>query len=102
MFVSTTIPSILNFLPRVAFREWANSTARSFRAQTVSEPITFAQRIKVVSVGRSLQVESRELPQDDRVVDESLGLLVAEVVQTLHHQHPQHDLHGRGVSPEPS
>ena len=51
MLVSTTMPSILNFLPRLTFNERASSTARSLSAPTACEPITFAQRMRVVSSG---------------------------------------------------
>jgi hypothetical protein len=51
MLVSTTVPSTLSLRPRVVFSERANLTARSLSDATVCEPITFAQRMRVVSSG---------------------------------------------------
>ncbi len=41
------------------------------------------------------------MPQDDRIGDEVLGLLVAKAVESLDYQHPQDHFDGRGVAPEP-
>ncbi len=49
--VSTTVESTLSFLPRVTFEERASSTARSLRAVSVSGPMVFAHRMRVVSSG---------------------------------------------------
>ena len=73
MLVSTTVPSMRSLRPRLTFRERANSTARSLSDATVSEPIVLAQRMRVVSSG-DLQIEPPELPQDDGIVHESLGV----------------------------
>jgi hypothetical protein len=51
MLVSTTVESTRSFLPRVTFRERANSTTRSLSAAIVSGPIVLAQRMRVVSSG---------------------------------------------------
>src|SRR5215212_10337151 len=48
-------------------------------------------------VGRSLQIEPRELPQDDGIVHESLGLRVAPSIKPLDYEHPQDHLHWRGM-----
>ncbi len=40
-------------------------------------------------VGSTLQVEPTELPQDDRIGDEMLGLLITPVVEALDDEHPQ-------------
>lgn len=52
-------------------------------------------------VGRGLQVQPAELPQDQRVRDVSLGGLEAPIVEAPYHQHPQDHLHRRGAAPEP-
>jgi len=51
MLVCTTMLSTLSLRPRVTFNERASSTARSLSAATVCAPITFAQRMRVVSSG---------------------------------------------------
>src|SRR5215207_7437681 len=51
MLVCTTMLSTLSLRPRVPFNERASSTARSLSAATVCAPITFAQRMRVVSSG---------------------------------------------------
>lgn len=58
--VSTTVPSVLSFLPRVALCSKANETARSFRRSSVSGPISFAQRMSVVSSGAASRYYSRQ------------------------------------------
>src|SRR3712207_7067366 len=57
MLVSTTIESTLSFLPWLTLSERASSTARSLSDATVSEPIWFAQRIRVVSSGAGSRSE---------------------------------------------
>jgi hypothetical protein len=48
-------------------------------------------------LGRSLQIEPPELPQDDGIVHESLGLRVAPSIKPLDYEHPQDHLHRRGM-----
>ena len=52
-------------------------------------------------VGGGLQVDTAELPQNDRIGDEALGLFVAPPIEPLHEEHPQDYLDGRGMAPEP-
>ena len=52
-------------------------------------------------VGRRLQVKPTELPLDERVGDEVLGLFIAPSVESLHEAHPQDRFHRRGVASEP-
>ena len=52
-------------------------------------------------VGSGFEVEPTELPQDDRITHEALGLFVAPPVELLHEEHPQDHLNRRGMAPEP-
>src|SRR5829696_681832 len=51
-------------------------------------------------VWSTLQVQSAELPQDDRIGDEAFGLLVAPSIKSLHDEHPHDHLYRSGVPPE--
>src|SRR5215204_425069 len=53
-------------------------------------------------VGNLLQIKAAELAQNYGLVDEALGLLVAEVVEPLYYEHPQDHLHGRRMPSTPA
>jgi hypothetical protein len=81
MLVSTTVESVLSLLPRVTFNDRASSTARSLSNASVCGPIWFAQRISGwCRREHSPDTQPTELPQDDRIADEMLGLLVAPYI----------------------
>ena len=97
MLVSTTVPSMRELAAAGDFQRTSqlNGTVVKRCDSLGADHIGPADEGGVV--GRSLQIEPRELPQDDGIVDESLGLRVAPSVKPLDYEHPQDHLHGRGM-----
>ena len=99
MFVSTTVPSVLSFLPRVTFSERASSTARSLSLSCLrSDQVCPSDEGGVVR--SALQIEATKLSQDDRIGNEVFGVLIAPSIEPLDHQHPQDHLNRRGMTAE--
>ena len=101
MLVSTTVPSVLSLRPRVTFSERANSHGTVVESRNGLRTDRVRPTDEGGVVGSALEVKPTELPQDDRIGDEVLGLFVAPPIEPLHEEHPQDHLNRRGMAPEP-